>query len=88
MHATPEEGWCRGLHVLLMKDYEEAFCMIVDIFDLMNPRDSELVRAMPSKDKGDIMNVLRVIWQTIGSKRGVRKMLSLSEPSESGRETQ
>ena len=76
VHAGPDVGWSRGMHISLMNDYEEAFCMIVDVFNLLNPKESELVRAMPSKDQGDILDVLRVIWRTIGSRKGIRKMLS------------
>ena len=56
--------------------YEKAFGIIVNVFNLMNPTESELVKAMPTRENGDILPVLKVIWSTIGSTRGIRKMLS------------
>ena len=74
-HAVDGE-WSPTSALAVKKQYETALGIIVNIFNLTNPRESDFVKAMPAHVKTDILPVLRVIWSAIGSTRGVRKMLS------------
>ena len=68
--------WSPASALAVRKQYETAFGIIVNIFNLTNPRESDFVKAMPTQVKTDILPVLKVIWSAIGSTRGIRKMLS------------
>ena len=45
VHAYDNEPWSQGMHLSLRTDYEDAFRVIVSHFDLLLPKESELVAA-------------------------------------------
>ena len=74
-HAV-DGRWSPASALEVKKQYETAFGTVVHIFNLTNPKDSDFVKAMPTREKTDVLPVLKVIWSAIGSTRGIRKMLS------------
>ena len=73
-----DAGWSPTSALAAKKQYETAFGIIVNIFNLTNPRQSDFVKAMPTQAKTDILPVLRVIWSAIGSTGGIRRCCHIS----------